>query len=266
MGEFNRKPKASKKNGKPPKHASATRTTKEPKAAKPKKPKKVDFEKLEREKVSEMLKARHEFVEAVAIAEEAKAHAGETRKAADAKQARCNSIMAEIDAIRSGEYQFELPFGGEMTVTFNGKSKPAATTTSVDQGASRPLEDLIEFGMTKAKCEKLAEAINGETVGDLEKFQREHEFWNRDLPGFGEEWITKLQDSQEQLRRRYPMPDPTLTTSEKAATVETKTAEETPTSEPGFPDFGPDEAWSIGSELPPNDETSPALAGEYSQS
>ena len=77
-----------------------------------------------------------------------------------------------------------------------------------DEGAARPLTDLCEFGMTKKKCEQLAESVGGKTVGHFEKFTvAKPEFWHRDIKGFGEEWITKLQNAHLKLRAKWPAVD-----------------------------------------------------------
>lgn len=211
-----------------PKPKSATRTTKDKpaKAAKPTKidkaAKKAKFEKMERDKVSELLGASQELMVALRQADHAKAVAGEMRKAADAKQAVVNQIVQDLQGIRNGEVQPGLPFVRDMKTTKKAGGKGAkgdaaerAGEPQVDQGAAKPLEDLIEFGMTKAKVDALIETVGGKTIGHLEKYQRENIHWTTDTKGFGEEWITKLQDAHEQLRRRFPMPDPVTTQAEK---------------------------------------------------
>lgn len=87
---------------------------------------------------------------------------------------------------------------------------------SADPAGAAPLTDLVPFGMTKKKCAVIADVCGGKTIGHLEKFMRENAYWNRDLPGFGEQWITKLQDAHLAYRLKFPMPseEPTDTTSE----------------------------------------------------
>jgi hypothetical protein len=77
-----------------------------------------------------------------------------------------------------------------------------------DEGATKPLTDLCQWGMTKAKCDALAESVGGKTIGHLEAFMKaKPEFWSRDLKGFGPGWVTKLQDAHLEFRRQFPMVD-----------------------------------------------------------
>jgi len=90
------------------------------------------------------------------------------------------------------------------------KGQKAMTLSAVerlgDPGAERPLSDLIPFGMTAAKIKLVVEAVKGDTVGHLETAMRKNEWWHRDIKGFGETWVTKLQDAHIAFRQRYPMP------------------------------------------------------------
>jgi len=61
-------------------------------------------------------------------------------------------------------------------------------------------------GLTPKKVEAVKEQIEGQTLGDLEAFQREHQDWDRRISGFGEEWITRLQDAQMVIRELFPVP------------------------------------------------------------
>jgi hypothetical protein len=62
------------------------------------------------------------------------------------------------------------------------------------------------FGLTARQIEKLKDGINGTTIADLEKFQRETFNWDQAIKGFGPEGITHLQDAQLELRTKFPMP------------------------------------------------------------
>ena len=90
------------------------------------------------------------------------------------------------------------------------KGQKAMTLSAVerlgDPGAERPLSDLIPFGMTAAKIKLVVEAVKGDTIGHLEEAMRKNEWWHRDIKGFGETWVTKLQDAHIAFRQRYPMP------------------------------------------------------------
>lgn len=81
------------------------------------------------------------------------------------------------------------------------RSKPTLT----DEGAKMPIGALSQFGMTKKKCESIAAQV-GPTIGHLEEAMRNNEWWHRDLKGFGEEWVTRLQDAHLSFRRQHPMP------------------------------------------------------------
>lgn len=93
------------------------------------------------------------------------------------------------------------------------KGQKAMTLSAVerlgDPGAERPLSDLIPFGMTAAKIKLVVEAVKGDTIGHLEEAMRKNEWWHRDIKGFGETWVTKLQDAHIAFRQRHPMPDET---------------------------------------------------------
>lgn len=75
-----------------------------------------------------------------------------------------------------------------------------------DEQISNLAKERAVKGLTVKRVESLAEQIEGSTIGDLEKHQRENPFWNADLKGFGEEWITRLQDAHMIVREVYPMP------------------------------------------------------------
>lgn len=89
-----------------------------------------------------------------------------------------------------------------------------------DEGAKLPLECLTLAGyeipekyaemnikgITATKAAAIAEQIEGSTLGDLEAFQREHQDWDRQISGFGEQWITRLQDAQMVIRELFPVP------------------------------------------------------------
>ncbi len=76
--------------------------------------------------------------------------------------------------------------------------------------------DLQEFipgtpedrGLSEKQVEKLKSVV-GETIADLEKFQQKKgQWWVKEIEGFGPETITKLQDAQEVIRRKFPIPSP----------------------------------------------------------
>lgn len=92
--------------------------------------------------------------------------------------------------------------GGRMkTVRTPGK----AAVTKGDVNAAQPLDMLVSYGMTRKKIEILAAACGGNTIGHFETWMNSNEWWHRDLKGFGEEWITKLQDAHLAFRRAFPV-------------------------------------------------------------
>lgn len=96
------------------------------------------------------------------------------------------------------------PLKGQKTISHLGAAEKLG-----DPGADRPLTDLIAFGLTAAKVKLIVEAVGGETIGHLETAMRKNEWWHRDIKGFGETWVTKLQDAHIAFRQRHPMPDET---------------------------------------------------------
>lgn len=91
------------------------------------------------------------------------------------------------------------------------KGQPALRATAAeharrDEGAKLPLTAMIEHGMTAKKLEIVESACDGSTIGDLEKWFRADPYWPSKLKGFGETWITKLQDAHLAVRQQYPMP------------------------------------------------------------
>lgn len=225
MGSFERKKPAdkSKKAGKSPALKSATATSKDGKAGAGKKAAKPSKEKtlaLLDEKQVELLEADTDRGRAQLDWHYAHSEAAELKKLLEKKQALVNQIIGDIRNIKAGNYTPSL-FGpeGQAANGTNGKAESNGQILiggqPLDIGATKLISDLIEFGMTDKKCEALVDQVGGNTIGALEKFQREHTHWNLDLKGFKEEWITKLQDAHEQLRRRFPMPDPSVTVEVK---------------------------------------------------
>jgi ribosome modulation factor len=76
----------------------------------------------------------------------------------------------------------------------------------VDTGAAMPLSALIRHGMTAKKLEVIEAACGGSTIGHFEQWMASNEWWHRDLHGFGETWVTKLQDALLEFRLANPVP------------------------------------------------------------
>lgn len=81
---------------------------------------------------------------------------------------------------------------------------------TVDAGAAMPLMTLTKKiyagGMTKRKIEAVIAACGGDTIGAFEEWTRKNEFWTRDVPGIGAEWLTKFQDAWLAFRLAHPVP------------------------------------------------------------
>ena len=178
------------------------------------------------------------------------------KKAWEALQKQMQGICTQLGNVANGgDYQAEL--FDEPTrppeqikpphpeVHQEGSSKPAEPEKPVEQAAepvavkdeggdleltcliTRNLVKLCgdawsEYGLTKSKVEVLSSAVGGNTIAALEKFQRENTSWNRDIKGFGEQWVDKLQDAHSAIRKKFPMPElgasPSVTEPEATAT------------------------------------------------
>lgn len=92
--------------------------------------------------------------------------------------------------------------GGRMVTQ---RTPAKVSVVANDAGAAEPLSRLTAYGMTKAKIEAVKSAV-GPTIGHLEKAMRENPWWHRDIKGFGEEWIGRLQDAHLRFRGDYPVP------------------------------------------------------------
>lgn len=80
-----------------------------------------------------------------------------------------------------------------------------AAVTAGDANAEQSLEMFCQFGMTKKKMEAVAAACGGSTVGHFEVWMNGNLHWHNDLKGFGESWITKLQDAHLAFRQSFPV-------------------------------------------------------------
>lgn len=211
---------ATKKQPTKPKAKPAT------KAAKPKPPTATQKTNWIAEKTDELDKQEKLFAKSVVEWDAAHAEAAEAKKHMELQQQRLNSIVQDIVAIRRGNFTPPLPLKGTMSTT-GVKTKPPTVTVTisgakeVDAGAKIKLAELEPkrlhalvdgiyregVGLSEAQIETLVSAIDGDTVGDLERYQVKHaQTWATDIKGFGEATITKLQDACELVRRKFPMP------------------------------------------------------------
>lgn len=96
--------------------------------------------------------------------------------------------------------------GPQPIVPANGQM----TLVGEDQGVKMPISVLVDFGISKAECEKLREAMIAKgydlTIGGLELWINKSQYWCRDIPGIGEKKFEKLNDAWRQFREKYPKP------------------------------------------------------------
>jgi ribosome modulation factor len=113
-----------------------------------------------------------------------------------------------------------------------------------------------DIGLSNKQIESLKEQIGGSTIAALEKFQREHQDWNRELDGFGEERITQLQDAHLEIRKTFPIPtaadagpaEPPMTATEADSELEKLIAECETVADECDNDEGQSMAESVGSQ------------------
>lgn len=186
------------------------------KKQKAKKPSKAERQTLETEKVTELIRQQKVLGEATAEWNAAHAEAGAAKKEMEKQQGILNGIVSDLAAIRSGNYTPGLPFSGDQ-----GQQVPGTETNPQvlgDDALLMPASALCEFGLTESKLETLVSAAEGNTIGAVEKFLRDNaRDWQQKLKGYGETGGNMLIDALAGFRKKYPHPDPVLTTSEKEA-------------------------------------------------
>lgn len=160
------------------------------------------------------------------------------KKAWDSLQEQRDAICTQLAAVAAGgDYQPEL---FDEADSKESKGKPAKSGTipephpavheegggksanegPVDEGGKLKLQDcltrkaLVKLcgedcpaeGLTAGKIDEIVSACEGETIAALEAMQRARPNWNRDIKGFGEKWIDRLQDAHAAIRTKFPMP------------------------------------------------------------
>ena len=211
-----KKPVAKKYDNASPKAAAALKPEKPKKATKAQRMNALD------DKASEVMTQFRRFKLAESSWDAAHAEAGSAKKEMELQQEKLNALIQEMSDISSGKTKL-LPF--THSVPTGGAPQPAtpAVSTAEDVGAKKPLTTLIAknlkaacpakyregIGLSEKQIDKLEEIIGGNTIGQLEKFQRENSFdWNRKMKGFGETGVDKLQDAMSVLRSAFPIPSP----------------------------------------------------------
>lgn len=180
----------------------------------------------------------------------------EAKRTVSAAKGRCDELMMrlrslnrDITRIQNGTYEYQESFFPPEDKKSKGAipadQLPETDTPDlppVDEGANFDLMTLkkgtlqkttgcdSELGLSPTQIDKLKEAVGGSTIAALEKFQREHSHWSKEIKGFGDAAIDKLQDAMVAFRTKFPMP---LATTSRPATskpspVPAKTDEKKP--------------------------------------
>lgn len=174
-------------------------------------------------KAVELTKQRRKLRIAESAWESAHAAQGLAKKKMEEEQAILNSIVDDMEKIDSGNFTPPLFKEQELRAAKTAQSATSPTPTAEDVGGKKPLTTLIAknlkaacpakyrdgIGLSEKQIDKLEEIICGNTIGQLEKFQRENSFdWNRKMKGFGETGVDKLQDAMSVFRSTFPIPSP----------------------------------------------------------
>jgi len=141
--------------------------------------------------------------------------ASASKKQFDGIVAELEQLSAKLEDARNGKLhaQRSFPFP-EDTVDAQGQPplRDEGAFISLDYLIKGDLQEFIpgtpeDKGLSEKQVDKLKGKV-GDTIGDLEKFQQEKgQWWVKEIEGFGPETITKLQDAQEIVRRKFPVPD-----------------------------------------------------------
>lgn len=133
-------------------------------------------------------------------------------EAQDAHEELQDALDGNLPAQRSLPFPAEKPSVADQNV--GGPARPLPE----DHGAAMDLNCLKkgeiqkhtacrdDVGLSAKQIEKLKEAVAGDTIAALEKFQRETFNWVDAINGFGEAAITLLQDAHLEIRKKFPMP------------------------------------------------------------
>lgn len=172
---------------------------KEEKKPKAKKPSKDDRQSMINEKIEELVKSRSEYLASALEWDEAHARAGELKKTMERKQAALNQIVADIDAIRNGNYTPPLPFGQDAPT---GEPQPVPSTLRAD-GPWKDVE-LSAIGINGKIIESLHEA-DLKTIGDLHNFTATNKRLS-DIAGIGPGKAGKIEDALLKFWSEYTEP------------------------------------------------------------
>ena len=168
-----------------------------------------------------------------------KAEMKELKSSYDNAVVRGQKASKALRRARAGIFERTLPFPKDakpasLEVPDQDIGGKASTKPKVDEGAFISLDhlvkgDLQEFipgtpedkGISAKQADTLKKAVDGDTIGKLEAFQRSKgEWWTKEISGFGKETVTKLQDAHEIVRRKFPVPEPDEMEEAPATTAE----------------------------------------------
>ena len=198
--------------------------------------------------------AQHDMEEAVTHQAELeeqlvdmKAEMKELKASFDNAGSRARKAAKALEKARSGVFERTLPFPkAERDATLDvpdqdigsDGAKPAEPVKPAeparDDGAFVSLDhlvkgDLQEFipgtaedvGISQKQADLLKDKVCGSgSVGDLEKFMRDHgEWWHKQIDGIGPETRGKIEDALAVVRKKFPMPSPDDTPAESNVEV-----------------------------------------------
>lgn len=140
--------------------------------------------------------------------------ASTAKKQFDGIVADLEELSVKLEDARNGKLpaQRSFPFP-EDTVDAQTPQRDEGAFVALDYLVKGELQEFIpgtpeDKGLSEKQVDKLKSKV-GDTIGDLEKFQQEQgQWWVKEIDGFGPETITKLQDAQEIVRRKFPVPSP----------------------------------------------------------
>lgn len=104
--------------------------------------------------------------------------------------------------------------GGRMV---NVRTPAKAAVTPGDKNAAADLAILKNYGIPVKKIDTIRAACGGNSIGHFEVWMNGNQWWHRDLKGFGEQWITTLQDAHFKFRKDYPVLAPEESDAESDA-------------------------------------------------
>lgn len=127
-------------------------------------------------------------------------------------------------------FKDDKPSVPDQDIGGNGMSTQPARDegvfVSLDHLVKGDLQEFIEgtnadLGISQKQADILKDKVGGTgSVGDLEKFMRDHgEWWHKDIDGIGKETRGKIEDALAVVRRKFPIPSPDAVPAEPPMTA-----------------------------------------------